>query len=67
MPNVRSVNKRLFGVSMDRALLRAIDAECRRMGITRVEFLRQAAEARLMNGNGNNTKRGTDGRSNAKK
>jgi metal-responsive CopG/Arc/MetJ family transcriptional regulator len=47
MPNKRAESKKLFGVSFDKELLAIIDAECRRLGITRVEFLRQAAEAKI--------------------
>jgi metal-responsive CopG/Arc/MetJ family transcriptional regulator len=47
MPNQRSKDKKLFGVSFDRSLLALIDAECKRRGITRVEFLRDAAETKL--------------------
>jgi metal-responsive CopG/Arc/MetJ family transcriptional regulator len=47
MPNKRAENKKLFGVSFDRELLATIDVECRRLGISRVEFLRQAAEAKI--------------------
>lgn len=47
MPNKRADNKRLFGVSLDKDLVKAIDDQCAKEGITRVEFFRRAAEAKL--------------------
>ena len=47
MPNQRDKNKKLFSVSMDKKTLAQIEAVCKELGITRVEFLRRAAEEKL--------------------
>lgn len=47
MPNQRDKNKKLFSVSMDKKVLAQIEAACKELGITRVEFLRLAAEEKL--------------------
>jgi metal-responsive CopG/Arc/MetJ family transcriptional regulator len=47
MPNKRSPDKKLFGVSFEKELLQTIAEHCKKHGINRVEFLRQAAELKL--------------------
>lgn len=47
MPNQRDKNKKLFSVSMDKKLLAQIEKICKEMGISRVEFLRLAAQEKL--------------------
>lgn len=47
MPNQRSPHKKGFGIYLDAKLLERIKEYCVRHGIDRVEFLRQAAEAKL--------------------
>jgi len=47
MPNQRDKNKKLFSVSMDKKTLALIEAACKELGISRVEFLRMAAEEKL--------------------
>lgn len=47
MPNKRASNKKGFGIYLDAGLLQEIEGYCKKHGINRVEFLKQAAEARL--------------------
>lgn len=51
MPNQRDKNKKLFSVSMDKRLLAQIEKICKEMGISRVEFLRLAAQEKLARAN----------------
>lgn len=43
MPGVRATDKKQFTAAFKKDELEKIDAEARRMGITRTEFLRRAA------------------------
>lgn len=56
MPNKRAANKRQFGMVLDKDIVERIDEYCRKNGITRVEFFRRAAEARLKQSNKDKTK-----------
>lgn len=47
MPNQRDKNKKLFSVSIDKKVLAAVEEAAKRMGLTRVEFLRIATEEKL--------------------
>ena len=47
MPDQRSKDKHVFGVSLDKKLLSQIDRYCKAEGITRTEFFRRMAEAKL--------------------
>ncbi len=51
MPNQRDPKKRLFSVSIDRKVLEKIEEECRKLGISRVEYLRMAALEKLKRDN----------------
>jgi metal-responsive CopG/Arc/MetJ family transcriptional regulator len=47
MPDQRSKDKHVFGVSLDKGLLKKIDAHCASEGITRTEFFRRMADLKL--------------------
>lgn len=51
MPNQRDKNKKLFSIAIDKKVLAAVEEAARRMGLTRVEFLRIAAEEKLARDN----------------
>jgi uncharacterized protein (DUF1778 family) len=47
MPNQRAVNKKQFGITLTKEEISRIDAAAREAGMTRTEFMRQAALAAL--------------------
>lgn len=47
MPNQRDKNKKLFSVAVDKKMLAEIEKEAKKLGISRVEYLRLAAVEKL--------------------
>ncbi len=47
MPNQRAVNKKQFGITLTKEEVARIDAAAQAAGMTRTEFMRQAALAAL--------------------
>ena len=47
MPNQRAVNKKQFGITLTKEEVARIDAAAKEAGLTRTEFMRQAALAAL--------------------
>lgn len=47
MPNQRAVNKKQFGITLTKEEVARIDAAAKEAGMTRTEFMRQAALAAL--------------------
>lgn len=54
MPNKRADDKKQFTAAFRKEELARIDALAQKLGITRTEFLRKAAEEALRNWNDNN-------------
>lgn len=54
MPNKRADDKKQFTAAFRKEELARIDAFAQKLGITRTEFLRKAAEEALRNWNDNN-------------